>query len=143
MLIFDDADKLHWRILSFIWKQTDRSKPTMFEVEKIGITQRVILDALATGQYTIHAEDGDIKYFASWWMLDDEQLENALQGDTFPSRRTGGNRLFVTEASCTPGYMTRMVKAIRRGAGDFDGAWWNRPKNNKWLSFKRQRGNHV
>lgn len=112
MLTFEQTDKLMWKVLKFIWKQTDRSKPTLYKIEHLGYIQSRIFPALVEDRYVF--EDGN--YFASY------KVTNGL--------------IEVQEAACKTGHMKRMIKALRTKA-DFKGACWHRVKSG-WKNFPRQ-----
>ena len=136
-MIFAEADKLHWQILKLIWQNVDRTKPTHYEINKLGIVQENILEALATGQFVTIYENNELKAFASWWRLDNQSLEAALEGMK-PSIRTEGENVFITEATACNGYMRKLVACLRDANGKRY-ASWHRSKNGKWF----EGGNHV
>ena len=131
MLTFKEADQLHWKILKLIWQNVDRTKPTHYEVRRLANVQENVIEAIATGQYVTIYEAGELKAFGSWWRLDKEGLEAALDGMK-PHTRTEGENVFITEATACVGYMLKLVKCLR----DVNGkryASWHRSKNGKWF----------
>lgn len=128
---FEQADKLHWQILKLIWRNVDRSKPTSYKVSTMASVQENILEALATGQYVLLTEGGEIKAFGSWWRLDDEGLD-AMRNGMKPHTRHRGEHVFITEATACKGWMGRLVRALRQANGKRYASWY-RPKNGKWF----------
>lgn len=131
MLTFKEADKLHWNILKLIWQNVDRTKPTHYEIRRLSNVQENIIEAIATGQYVAICEADQLKAFGSWWRLDDECLDAAMNGMK-PHTRTQGENVFITEATACKGYMKHLVKLLREVNGKRY-ASWHRSKNGKWF----------
>jgi hemolysin-activating ACP:hemolysin acyltransferase len=130
-LTFIEADQLHWQILKLIWSNVDRTKPTHYEVNKMAVIQENILESIATNQFVVLYDNGELKAFASWWRLDNEGLEAATEGMK-PHTRTTGEHVFITEATACKGYMRKLVARLRL-VNNQRFASWHRSKNGKWF----------
>lgn len=117
LLTFEEADRLMWKVLKFIWVQTDRRQPTLYKVQHLGYIQSRILPALTEGRYVW--EPG--RYFACY------KVTNGL--------------LEVQEASAATGQLKQMIRALR-SAAEFSGACWHRVKSG-WHTFRRQEHTHA
>ena len=120
---FYHAECLMWEMLKLAWQQTkDRKKATCYEVRKIGLIQREILESIAQQQYiTLRDETQRLIAFATW-IIDDSGL------------------MYVSNAVTTKHHQLRTMIAIVRKNRTINGVRWHRPKNGKNHKSLKQRG---
>jgi hypothetical protein len=110
-----------------------------------GELQTNVFYALGSRQYVLKEENGEIVYFASWWMIQPEDVEGVMER-VKPLDISHGSTVYVSECGNKKGRkgMAEMIGAIRGKVGRVDGAFWHRPaKADKIYHFPRQTGKEV
>ena len=99
-----------------------------------------IITCLALDQYVVkYGKDGKLAFFATFFKLDDEELELALEcktksGTAYPDTFNSGSNLYIAEAFVdreAGGVMKEMVREIYRRGRPFTGVYWHRVSRHK------------
>lgn len=96
---------------------------------------KVIMTALATGQFVIKIKKGEVEWFAAYWQLTAENAERVRQRIE-PTSVLHGEHIYIAEA-VNNGSMKEMVAALRKKAGS---RWanWHRPlRKDKFNEYSR------
>ena len=102
----------------------------------IGCVQENIILSLATGQYVLGTEHGEINYFASYWKIQPEDLEQIKQMKR-PANITEGPIMYVSECGCQ-GNMAELARRLRRHAKRMTDACWHRGDDFKKFTLQRE-----
>lgn len=95
-----------------------------------------ILLAIRDGNYILKENGAGIEYFASYMMIDKEEIDKVKKIDPAKRIPAKGEYMFVTECGCKKG-MREIVKELRkRGKA---GVCWNRIKSG-FKNYPGQKG---
>jgi hemolysin-activating ACP:hemolysin acyltransferase len=107
-----------------------------------GEVETNILEALATGQFSIGIEHGQVQYFAAYWRIKTDDIQTVCDR-VKPLDRTTGGTIYITELANQAGRkgLTEAIDKIRRQNPTAQGVFWHRPtKKDKIYLFPSQRG---
>jgi hypothetical protein len=98
--------------------------------------QKSTIDALVSGQYVIKKEAGQILYFASFWRIRPEDLEEVRQLRR-PANITTGPFAYIVEAGSMVG-LQEMIQELHRLNPGVTVAYWHR--GNRLKQFRIRNG---
>jgi hemolysin-activating ACP:hemolysin acyltransferase len=122
---FEQADKLCTRIIDFSVEQGG-PYPDMDK----GYLQWVILSALGSSQFVIKIDRQGIRYFACWWWMNQEALDDFHATREIPRSIDCGNLLYVAEVISrgVKNDAREMIRRIRKSCELFTiKAYWHQP----------------
>jgi hypothetical protein len=128
---------LGFRILQFL-----RSCGGPYERGICSNTEWAVFYCLGAGQFIIKEEGDEIRWFACYWKIRPEDVED-LAERIRPLDLSGGSVMYVHECGNKEGKrgMAEIVKTIRERGVGMEGVFWHRPaKHTKTMLFPSQKG---
>lgn len=102
--------------------------------------QMAVLDGLASGQYVIKEQGGEIVFFASFWRLRQGDLDHVRRFER-PANIVTGPFLYIVEAGSCPRASPEMMRAIRNM--NFDATHMVAHRRGRWRQITLQKGETV
>lgn len=106
-----------------------------YKEEYIRPLQENIIFALATETY-IYIPD---KAFISWWLVDDDAIDDLAEGIQ-PIDRLSGDICYVVELGIKSYSLSRLAAQVRRKVPHAIGACWYRYKHSEFVFHPTQKG---
>jgi hemolysin-activating ACP:hemolysin acyltransferase len=141
-MTFQEADKLMWEILKFLWTCPSKGKVHPYRLVRIRSIQENVIEAIKTGQYILFRDSaGAIDHFLCYWRVSAEDIETTCDGIK-PAVRWEGDKLYICEHGNKGGRhsLTRMIQEIRRIAGSAEGVFWHNWNRQQYKVFLHQKG---